>query len=301
MNSADALNVSADWLSVTVPWDQSGGLSADILDAMAPLRLLEAPGGDGRWLTPSGGSVRVQRLGSVFSVSVSGRALADVREAGAFDALLWVLADRPYRVTRLDAARDVATHAPPVLAALYERGKARGLRLTQRPAPVSWTKSASLTGEDTGTVYVGRRTSEVFARVYDKRQEMLDKGEPDPGPLLRYEVVVKGTMGVTLQDVARPALVYWNFAAPALHPFPVGVYVGGWRPWAVGFDLPKPAPREGTDRLQRSVEGSGTLAAWIEAADALGPHGRAYLRSLLLQRLDRAPASDHRERGTGAA
>lgn len=74
-------------------------------------------------------------------------------------------------------ALDVASHAPPLLQALYGRAARGEVSLTRKTLDpgrhVFRYIGPGPDGEDTGTVYLGARSAEVKARVYDKRWERI--------------------------------------------------------------------------------------------------------------------------------
>lgn len=111
-----------------------------------------------------------------------------------------------------------------------------------------------------GTVYLGGRSAEVKARVYDKRQERIARGYPDPGPWLRAELTVTGAVGVSLKDVWSPAPVFWHFMASTLKGIAAcPVDVPEWVPGGVGFSLPPRPVLDPVQRLARRLERSTEL------------------------------------------
>lgn len=278
------IEARCDFLMATVPWDRSGGTGDDVLAAAAAVNLFERPGQAGVFEATSGGTIRIARRGQVLCLGFSGAVIQAMRKAGVYNDVLWALAEREHRVTRIDAAYDLRTGAPAVIRDLYEYGKVSGLRLGQRPAPVSLTGwKIGVSGEETGTLYVGDRSAELRARAYDKRQERVDKGYGDPGPWLRYEVVVTGRLGISLKDAADPTALFWHYASPTLLVPPDGVEVPRWVKGGIGFDLPQRQPVEPFERLKRAVEGSETIRHLLRLADACGRHGRRALLSLIEQ------------------
>ena len=171
---------------------------------------------------PFGGLIqlRSRSLSPVAVISASGAALAALRSVGAYAGYLRVLSSDVHRLTRLDVALDVLVDAPSVLDALYSRAKSGGVSLTRKALDphrhVSRWQSPDSAGLDTGTVYLGGKTSEVRARVYDKRLERIARGLPDPGSWLRAELTVTSAMGISLKDAWEPAPVFWRFMAQAL-------------------------------------------------------------------------------------
>lgn len=263
-----------DWISVSFP----SGLSTLLLDALRPIvsvlpGVSAMPYGHG-WSFPSGGLLQVRSRSSSSAVSVlsaSGAALSVLRDAGVFADLLRVLASDLHRVTRLDVALDLPVHAPPLLQSLYARSVRGEVSLSRKalnPARhVTRYLSPSSTGEDTGTVYLGGRSAEVKARVYDKRQECLARGLPDLGPLLRAELTVTGAVGVSLRDAWSPAAVFWHFMGSALTGIAARpVDVPEWVPGGVGFCLPPRPVLDPVQRLERRLDRSAELRDLCELA-----------------------------------
>lgn len=267
---------SVDWISVSCP----AGLSTLLLDELRPV-VSAVPGSfsmangegwsippdfaGGRGSTRNFGSVQCRvRVGSPVAVfSASGVAVGALRDAGLWSEYLRVLSSEHHRLTRLDVALDLPIPAPEYVQRLYKRASAGAVSLSRKalnPARhVHAFLSPGITGEDTGTVYLGGRTAEVKARVYDKRHEQLSRGGSDPGPWLRAELTVTSGVCVSMKDAWEPAPVFWHFMAQALE----GIAsrppdVPDWVPGGVGFVLP---PRRVLDsaatlvrRLSRSKE-----------------------------------------------
>jgi hypothetical protein len=241
------------------------------------------------------------RHGTKFKVgafSLSGDAIAALRAApfDAFGEWLTILAEGAHRVTRVDVALDVVDDGARVVREMYARARRGRVTITRKKVPaaqVNKRTSPSLYGSgDTGTVYIGARKRDVWARVYDKRQELLQRvyeahGEltadllalNDPGPLTRYELVLGRHVGATMRDVYEPAAVFWHFAresllassAPMLEP---------WQPNGVGFAVPR-STSDPARQLSLLVDSSCDIRRAVTLADRLGPHGRKHLHTLL--------------------
>ena len=243
---------SVDWMSVSCP----SGIASLLVDDLRPI-VSAVPGscamssGDGWYLSDSiddRGSGIVQRRSHTHSpvsvISASGIAVSALRDAGLWSEYLRVFASDSHRVTRLDVALDVLVPAPGLLQSLYKRASSGEVALTRKalnPARhLRSIMSPGVTGEDTGTIYLGGKTAEVKARVYDKRHERIASGFPDPGPWLRAELTVTAAVGISLKDAWEPAPVFWHFMTQALDGIisrPVNVAT--WVPGGIGFDLPK--------------------------------------------------------------
>lgn len=270
-----------DFLSVTYALDHSprDDLHAFLLDVGAvPI--------DGQLWRLEKGTIQLRAMPSVWYASFSGACLAHLRHRGLLLDLLWVLSTCPHRVTRLDAALDVLTDAPPVLRSLRRRHKTGRVNFGHKALPTTTMLSRRESdGEETGTFYVGRRTrARCTARVYDKQAEALaNRGERLP-PTTRYEITVKTEYGATLRDAAEPERLFWHVAGDVLLPRPPDVHPWSGA-WAEGFFTVKREGRPLAQVLGRRIDNSPELDVLTELADKLGPEGRRYLARLLLKRL----------------
>lgn len=271
-----------DYLNITVPV----GHILDVRDEVVPILHEVGAVAQGRFLFKvNSGVYKIDELRSVARFSASGAVLRKLRELNVLMSYLSVFAGRPHRVTLLHAALDVPVDAPPEVEAIYRKARGGGFRLTRKAIPpenIRQYLGPGVDGRDTGTVYLGKRNSEVWAKVYDKRQERIDNAGVDPGPLLRYEISASSKVGVSLVDAADPDALFWHFAVPGFfrqRPEMVAL----WEPRGEGFDCEKerqlPLPWA---TFQRQVETSAALASLIEFADiADGGHenrpGRGFL------------------------
>lgn len=224
--------VFVDWLDFTLP---------EVMGCIPDFRaFLESFGFAGQqddrsWIYRVPESSGVVRLTSgirgVDRVSLSGSALAYLRSqpSGWNDLIHW-LSERPHRVTRLDAALDFQVDAPAELQRFRRRVSQLGgrLALSRFSSPVSWLLGRNDLGQETGTMYVGKRgKNQVLARVYDKAHEVSQRTGDIIPPTLRFEIEVKGTSGKArnpcLNDVYDPRSIFWEFASPALLERPSGV------------------------------------------------------------------------------
>ena len=281
MESAD--RVFCDWLQVTVPedtWLDVRARLAPVLDSVG-CGVVRDEAGDTLWRAPAGadGTVKAKRIGAVRSIGTSGAVLAGLRLAGLFGEYLMRLGEEGHRVTRLDATLDRAERTPPVIERLVRASVSEeGVRLSRKrvdPRQVRRYVVRTPAGEDTGTIYLGAKHADVQARVYDKRQERLDRGLLDCGPLTRYELTLGKSTGVTLRDAFEPAAVFWHYAAPGLLERPEGV--PEWVGHGSGFVLPPRDVPLPAARLVARVQASAEAAALVRLADECGPYGRALL------------------------
>lgn len=239
-------------------------------------------------ITASGGFLRTLRATTVHAPSQPGQVRC------CFSEFLAALSQAPHRVTKLHATLDLVADGRDVVLALYDRAKAGGVTLTRKAVPssqVSMVRRPALYGPgDTGTAYIGKRTRDVWVKVYDKRNEMLDRREVlevdepaldgfyDPGPLTRYELALGRHVGCTLRDASDPAAVFWHHMGDLLA-VPQGV--APWVPMAEGYTLPPPFGREPIEQLRLLLDSSPDVARAVALADKLGPHGRSFLGRML--------------------
>lgn len=241
------------------------------------------PCGADLYRLPSKGTVKVRKLSGVASWSFMGSALAEIRQRGELDELLSIIGAYPHQVTRLDATLDVAEDAAPILVKVYRkacRGEVRLGRKALTARAISQTMRPALySGEvQTGSVYLGRRGDARCLLVYDKRNERLDRGALDPGPLTRFELRLDKRSGVTLRDVQEPGPVFWSVVGRQLLPVPDGV--GAWEPHAEALALPARTRVPTAARLARACERSAALGALCQLALDLGDgQGLAALQS----------------------
>lgn len=273
-------SVFCDWLDVTAPPDHEDRLRR----AIGPL-LCAADGlkiGSDLY-DVGGGKVKLHNTRGVFRCSFSGASIRLLEGMGYWDNVLAEVGTGPHRVTRVDAAMDLAFDGALAIAQLREAYPRDYVRLGQRAIRVQCILQArDSDGLLTGTWYAGHRSgAEVTARVYDKAAQMLAKHDVDLAPTTRVELTVR--KGATLRDVAQPTRIFWHYIAPAILPLPDGI--PAWDSgWAEGWHMNRvevlPA-----QMLRRRIDHSPDLAALIELADSLGPHGRQLLVSWLTERV----------------
>lgn len=280
--------VICDWLDVTYHPELNPRASLELFMASRDVE----PEYGGRYRLGSrdrqgiGGVVTMGRMYGSFRVSFSGGALSYLRTVRALPDCLSVLSDFPHRVTRLDAAYDVPRDGADVLDELRHRYPTGRVSLRRKALPVKLMLAVRDDGRETGTFYVGHRSAaRATARVYDKRQERLDKGYPDPcNPWTRYEVTVRKDFGATLRDVMEPERLFWHIAAPSLLDKPDGVpeWEEGWGGGWSADTRPELLPAE---VLARRVGSSPELDLLRSIADGMGENGRIFLARQLLNSL----------------
>jgi hypothetical protein len=169
----------------------------------------------------------------------------------------------------------------PSLMARYPDGR---VNLSRKALQVSRMLQVREDGRESGTFYVGHRSKARYtARVYDKSLEALvRRGELLP-TTTRFEVTACKDSGATLRDAALPTAIFWHIAAPALLKRPEGVPM--WVPnQDLGWTAPAPSFNP-AEVLQRRVESSAELEAFLQVADSMGSSGRSYLLHLITRRL----------------
>jgi hypothetical protein len=286
-----------DYLNVSVPLDVGELLARALCPVLDQVGASEQPGCPGLWnLISCGGTFRYRHRGTVGIISASGAALQALRERRLFADYLSIIGEFPHRVTMLHATADYFLPAPPLINDLYSSAKAGGVQLTRKAIDVHDVRALlacdlSGSGLDTGTVYLGnRRNSDVWAKVYDKRQEMVSRGRSDPGPLIRVEVAVKSEVGATLHDAQDPRSLFFRYAGPALVQRPKDC--GVWVAHGEGFTS---APRREVlmhARLVSRMDASGDFAyVCARALDEWGQAGRSILARMIEARFDQASRS----------
>lgn len=253
-----------DYLNVTVPHDQQGALRAllePLVESLGPFesfddgyRLFEVRDGS---LVPAG-SLKIKKRGQVCLCSASGQVLLRLRMLGLFDEYLLALSQFPHRVSMLHATADYSVHGPAFIPAVYAAAKSGDLALTRKRIQSDHVKallSPDSCGDDTGTVYLGKRqNADVWAKVYDKRQERLDNSYSDPGPCVRVEVAIQSGIGATLRDAADPSAIFWHFAGRSLVQAPPSF--NGWVPQGEGYSVPPKPQRSLFERMQAVADHS---------------------------------------------
>lgn len=230
-----------DYLNLTSPKENLGAILNEvkpILDSLGCSEVVE-----GLFQLPSKlGTFKVSVRGQVSIFSASGGFLDALRANKLYGDYLVLFSEHPHRVSMLHATVDYRVDAPEYIEAIYQLATSGGVSLTRKainPLHVTKLTGKNPDGVDTGTVYLGsRKNSDVWAKVYDKRQERLSKGLNDPGPMLRVEVAFQSDVGATLKDAYNPKNIFYHFASKSLVIAPDNV--GKWAAHGEGFILEKP-------------------------------------------------------------
>lgn len=283
--------VFCDDLRLTVPEADWAAVESDVravletLGASVEFKSLDRSG----WRMENG-TARSQKCGRVWSFSASGQLLAGLRAKKLFDQFLASFAAAPHRVTGIHCTTDRRQETPPVLsrilAAVNSPGGLRVSRKAVSPGAVQRHIGQDKLGRDTGTMYLGKKTAEVRAVVYDKRHQILSAGGPDLGhDLTRYELRLRSGVGASLRDAWDPAPLFWHYMAPDILERPPGV--PDWVACGEPLNLPKrdlPSPAE---RLRSRVYASDDLASLVSLAGSF-EGGPALLLGLIRSRLPSA-------------
>lgn len=266
-----------DYLNVTVPHDIGSEVVSQLLPVIESLGPMseDEPGlyrlYDRLKLKPTAATFKFKKRGKVLVLSASGMALSALREMRVFDEYLSVIASFPYRVSMLHATQDYFVLSPSkVIIAIQEAAFAEELlltrkKLTRKQVNVLLSPDESEPGLNTGTVYLGnRKNADVWAKVYDKRQERIQRGFPDPGPIVRVEVALQSDVGATLRDAHNPYDIFFNFASRSLVDPPSSFM--GWHPHGEGYVLAESREILPHDRLDRLLEFSLDVTRLIQVA-----------------------------------
>lgn len=258
------MTVITDWLDVTYsPIDTPECAVLDVLQDAGAERLYHDDRGS-TWKLNEG-VMKIQYGSAWTRFSASGAILAHLRLQGVFMDYLSALSESPHNVTRLDAAYDVLSDAPPIISRL-RRQYPRECNLTRKALRTKSILTTRTDGQETGTWYVGHRsTSKVTARVYDKQHESFERRGEEIPPMTRYEITIKGQMGPSLRDAAEPERIFWHFASPTLLKRPEGV--SDWfSGWGGGWTYQREEKPLGAI-LQARIESSSDLAAIVALAE----------------------------------
>lgn len=252
-----------DYLNVTVPFDCVDPLTDQLMPILDILGATEASPGLFK-LPDSRASFKVHRRGKVGIFSASGGLLAAIRSRGLFSDYLRDLSSFPHRVSMLHATQDYIVSDPaPVIQEVRRLGQLGELALTRKrilPTQVKSILTVGFHGTETGTVYLGHRANaDVWAKVYDKQEEQLSRGFPDPGPLVRVEIAVQSDVGVTLRDASDPSSIFFHFGSRSLVEVPAGT--APWVPYGDGY-IPSPSHFNPTalQRIEAILESSADFA-----------------------------------------
>jgi hypothetical protein len=240
------------------------------------------------------GTMKITERPRFTSYSVSGAFLQALRDYGSLEHFLFYFGEGSHKVSMLHIAQDFHTDAPPVLKRLRRLSRAKEVKLTRKyvePKNVRYMESHNYSDPSvsTGMLYIGSPNAEVRGACYDKRNERIEKGFPDPGPLLRGELRVTDKMRVTLKDVVLPNPCYWHFMSNL---FPKPDDVSPWSPNDHNYSLDPPVSLETYQLLQKRIDTSPDIADLLALTGELGPNGFTTLVRLLRTRTASSPINN---------
>jgi hypothetical protein len=274
-----------DWLDVTFAPDNWPYPELNLLLLGAGFIVRREITGGSTYVPPGGfGTVKFIQARKYAKVSLSGSSCGVLRDRGLWGEILSILSSSPHKVTRLDAALDLPMDAAPFIAHLRGQYPDGFVNLGRKALPVKVMLEVRSDGLESGTYYVGHRTSaRRTCRVYDKALEMLAKRGCKIPPTTRVEVTARKDAGATLRDAYMPDGLFWDIASPAILKAPEGVPV--WVPdTEMGFPSPS-NPFEPAEVLRRRIESSAEIEALIAVADSMGDAGRQYMIHLFTRRV----------------
>lgn len=281
--------VFCDWLDVTFPVDSPlwGDVAGFLLDLGCTAREMGPAKVNYRLPDAEWGSVQLSASTQGWSrISTSGASCGALRALDEFDNYLSIIAAHPHTVTRIDSALDFSVDAPPIIQALCEKYPPeskvnltrKGISPTYELSPLPGNKGI------TGTFYAGdlRKRQKVMARVYDKQAERASRGVDIP-PRVRYELVTRKGVGITLLDAQNPTPLFFHFMSPALLNKPS--QVPGWEPFTGELWAPGRPDINPYARLKNRINTSVDLQSMLELADSIGPDGRHQLLRMIRSHL----------------
>lgn len=286
-----------DFLNVTVPHEYGDEVTSHLLpiiESISPFSETE-PGTYRLFssqLKPTGAVFKFKKRGKVRVISASGQALDALRSTGLYGAYLQALASCPHRISMMHVTQDYLTFSPSAyILAVKDAAFSESLSLTRKHLQKNQVKAIlapGRQGSETGTVYLGNRANaDVWAKVYDKQQERLERGFHDPGPVVRVEVAVQSDVGATLKDAYSPSDLFFKYASPCLVEAPDGYQ--GWEPSGEGYVLPERPEVLPLARLERLIEFSHDVAHLVDVArQCYGPKAGDVLSRLFHKKCDQA-------------
>lgn len=227
-------------------------------------------------LLAGSGTLLISFKKTFIRLSLSGGALATLRDAGSFLPLLGWVSDFPHRVTRIDVSLDMAKSGGHVVSDLWNRYK-DGVSIGQRSLSTSTITAVDDRKRTTGTFYAGYKSKATRTfKVYDKRWELFSKSGIIIADRTRYEFTMRGGKSLThaqpsIRDAATPEALFWDMAKSILKA-PKGV--SEWSdtsmaPWS--YDRPEGLTT--WQKLTALLESSADIARINSYAAELGEPG----------------------------
>lgn len=249
-----SFGVFADFLNVSCFNDET--FIPDALSVIDQLGTVKV--NDDLWRCANGGTIKrtwmKQQPRQV--LSLSGRVLEQLREDALLHEFVGTLYSVPCRIAQLHVTRDeYPENGPERIAQILALGRAGCISVGRKSVPateVHFENRLRFDGATTGTVYFGKRHKKRLSmHVYDKRNERIDRGYPDPGrECVRVECVARQGKAC-LRDIIDPAPLFYTLASDIVDR-PRGV--GPWEP-SEFFTMPviprEPLPVD--DRIQRTL------------------------------------------------
>lgn len=276
-----------DWLTVTVPQDGHDAAWLNFHNVVFSCGAEQVAGRDHQYRVGESGLFSAYARNDVIVFTASGGAITELLRRNLYADYLWAFAEGPHRVTRMDIALDIPVDSPALLDALWARACSKeGISLTRkrlRENQLTFLKSPRPDGLETGTIYLGKKTAEVHARVYDKRHERWVKTGKDIGALLtRYELTLTNKAGITLSDAYTPEPAFWHFMGNMMKK---PTDTTPWQPGEQGFSLPDRELVLPAEKMRRRVERSVDLETLAALASEVGPGGSQMLLRLISEKL----------------
>lgn len=254
-----------DWLTCTYPLEEA----PFVFDSLTGFLSHAGFWRDGDNFVCTTGTVHCRQMQHVYLVSASGGAISHIRDSGLYsDYLVTLSSNGPHNVSRLDVAMDWHIDAQPVVDAAYSAFRS-GISLSRKQAAVRRVNSVDQYGRDTGTVYFGTRGNKVHGRLYDKRHQVLDKGAPDPGPWLRFELELH-VPELSLRDAVLTDPVFFHYTPEQLVVPLAGV--PAWEPCPLGFTIERREADLMTD-ARYLIQGIDELTKLARLADRMPGEG----------------------------
>jgi hypothetical protein len=257
-----------DYLNISSPKDRLESILSGlrpILDSLGMSEVIQ-----GLYELPDvNGTFKAYIKNKVAVFSASGQVLERMRQAGVYNHYLAVFSQFEHRITMMHLTCDYRIDAPKYLDKLYDKAQKGEVYLSRKavnPLHVSKLLGRNLDGADTGTVYLGnRKNSDIWAKVYDKRQERIAKGYDDPMPTTRIEIAVQSDVNASLRDASKPRDLFFHIAAKSLVQKPKDC--NEWVAHGQPFELPDTTLNLTThERLTRVCENSFDIGRLFKLA-----------------------------------
>ena len=288
MNETNVIKPVCDYVNITFPPDIFPQVEDLIYEHLSQISAM--PNGNVSsvtkdYQTPFGGNIRLKSARLWGMLSVSGGALTCLRNNGLLASFFAAATSLPHRISTLHVAYDVPLDSAPILKRLAARAKRGSVyfgKQAVKPSKVSQILRQSIYEPhvDTGTVYLGNAGPTVMLRVYDKRNERLDRGHGDIGPTTRYEFVFGRHVECSVADILNPLPIFFHHATVAKLSIVLDQIGDSKTPlWtATGEGYPT-VPTDQTTPYQKllKIKDSPEFAYMIKIADSIGPHGRDLL------------------------